>query len=105
MTATAPRPLEPKSSFHAPETTPGYQRTPQSAFVGEVRERLAAAARAAAPVVHGTVADAVGLGIRVRGIAPGVGQLVTVRTAAGPLPAQVVAVHPDGATCMPLGAT
>ena len=80
-----------------------------STFIGEVRERLKEAARAAAPVVHGTVADAVGLGVRVRGIAPGVGQLVTVRTAAGPLPAQVVAVHTSGgqpgATCMPLGAT
>jgi len=80
-----------------------------SAFVGEVRQRLDAAVRAAAPVVHGTVADAVGLGVRVRGIRAGVGQLVTVRTAAGPLPAQVVAVHSDdrgeSATCMPLGAT
>ncbi len=101
-TPTPSRPLFPSGGPGGRETTTREQR---SAFVGEVRERLAAAARAAAPVVHGTVADAVGLGIRVRGINPGVGQLVTVRTAAGPLPAQVVAVHPDGATCMPLGAT
>jgi flagellum-specific ATP synthase len=110
MTATTPtRPLVSKSAFGAPETTPGHQRTAGSAFVAQVRARLDAAARAAAPVVHGTVADAVGLGIKVRGITPGVGELVTVHTAAGPLPAQVVAVHTDdrgvGATCMPLGAT
>ncbi len=71
--------------------------------------RLAEAATAASPVVRGTVTDVVGLAVRVRGVRPGVGDLVTVRTAAGALPAQVVAVHRDGsgagATCMPLGAT
>ena len=102
----SPQPLFPNRGRTPSITTVREQR---SALVGEVRERLDAAVRAAAPVVHGTVTDAVGLGVRVRGIRAGVGQLVTVRTAAGPLPAQVVAVHSDdrgeSATCMPLGAT
>ena len=80
-----------------------------STLVDELRHRLAVAAAAAAPQVSGSVAGVVGLGVRVRGIRPGVGDLVTVHTAAGSLPAQVVAVHSDaegdGATCMPLGAT
>jgi flagellum-specific ATP synthase len=84
-------------------TTP----TPTRGLIGEVRERLVTAAAAAAPQVHGTVADVVGLAVRVRGIRPGVGDLVTVLASGGPLPAQVVAVHSDerggGATCMPLG--
>ena len=107
MTTPSSAPLvSPHRDHSGPE---GTVRGHKSAFVGEVRERLEAAVRAAAPVVHGTVADAVGLGVRVRGIRPAVGQLVTIRTAAGPLPAQVVAVHSDdrgeGATCMPLGPT
>jgi flagellum-specific ATP synthase len=55
--------------------------------------------------VHGTVCEVVGLGVRVQGIAAGVGDLVTVLGRGGPLPAQVVAVRRDGATCMPLGTT
>src|SRR4051794_15864531 len=107
MTAPSPsRPLSPNRADSGAESPTSRQR---SALVGEVRERLHAAVRAAAPVVHGTVADVVGLGVRVRGIRAGVGQLVTIRTAAGPLPAQVVSVHSDdrgqSATCMPLGAT
>ncbi len=76
-----------------------------TALALHVRARTAAAAAAAAPVVEGVVADVVGLGIRVQGVRCGVGAMLTVATAAGPLPAQVVAVHRDGATCMPLGAT
>jgi flagellum-specific ATP synthase len=77
-------------------------------LVGEVRARLAAAADAARPRPHGTVSGVLGLAVRVRGIRPGIGDLVTLLTAGGSLPAQVVAVHRDdagdGATCMPLGA-
>src|SRR5690349_7860399 len=106
MTSAPSQPLSSSRGDSGAESPTSRRR---SALVGEVRERLDAAVRAAAPVVHGTVADAVGLGVRVRGIRAGVGQLVTVRTAAGPLPAQVVAVHSDdrgeSATCMPLGAT
>jgi flagellum-specific ATP synthase len=67
--------------------------------------RLAAAASAAAPQVKGTVADVVGLGIRVEGVRAGIGDLVEVEASAGVLPAQVVAVHRSGLTCMPLGTT
>jgi flagellum-specific ATP synthase len=75
------------------------------ALSAELRTRTSAAAHAAAPVVEGVVAGVVGLGIRVEGVRCGVGALLTVVTAAGPVPAQVVAVNRDGATCMPLGAT
>jgi hypothetical protein len=55
------------------------------------------------------VSEVVGLGIRVRGLTAAVGELVTVHRCgrAGRLrrlPAQVVAVHADGATCLPLAA-
>jgi flagellum-specific ATP synthase len=76
-----------------------------AAVTAQLRDRLADASRAAAPVVAGQVADVVGLGIRVRGVRAAVGDLVTVASAAGAVPAQVVAVHAQGATCMPLGAT
>jgi flagellum-specific ATP synthase len=70
----------------------------------ELRHRVAAAAGAAAPVACGTVSEVVGLGVGVKGVQCAVGEMVTVLTARGPLPAQVVAVHPNGTTCMPLGA-
>ena len=70
-------------------------------------ERLARAAAAGRPVPRGHVTGVVGLGIRVRGVRVAVGDLVTVLGTgrAHGVPAQVVAVHADGATCMPLGAT
>ena len=71
----------------------------------ELRDRLAAGARAGRPTPRGHVADVVGLGIRVRGVRAAVGDLVTVLSTAGPVPAQVVAVHSAGVTCMPLGST
>jgi len=72
-----------------------------------LRERLGHAAEAARPAVRGHVTDVVGLGIRVSGVRVGVGDLMTVLGAGGaaPVPAQVVAVHSWGATCMPLGST
>ena len=72
-----------------------------------LRDRLARAAAAGRPVVRGQVTDVMGLGIRVRGIRSAVGDLVTVLGAGGaaPVPAQIVAVHSSGATCMPLGST
>jgi flagellum-specific ATP synthase len=76
-----------------------------SGLAGLLRTRLAAAAGAAAPVIRGHVTDVVGLGVRVCGVRAAVGDLVTVLAAAGPLPAQVVAVHAAGATCLPLGTT
>ena len=76
-----------------------------SALAEELRARLVTAGSVAAPKVEGRVAEVVGLGIGVHGIRAAVGELVMVGTSAGQLPAQVVALHPDGATCMPLGAT
>ena len=55
------RPLFPNSGHTAPTTAIREQR---SRLVGEVRERLEAAVRAAAPVVHGTV-------VRVENVASG----------------------------------
>jgi len=70
-----------------------------------LRERLEEAALVVGPVVEGTVANVLGLGIQVSGVRVSVGELLTVRTATGPLPAQVVSVQADGAACMPLGST
>jgi flagellum-specific ATP synthase len=77
----------------------------RSALATELQLRLSAAANAARPRVEGRVGEVVGLGIGVRGLHTGVGALVTVTTAAGALPAQVIAVSRDGVTCMPLGTT
>jgi flagellum-specific ATP synthase len=76
-----------------------------AALAEQVRRRLRDATDAARPQLEGTVATVVGLGIEVTGLQAAVGALVAVSTAAGPLPAQVVAVHRDGVTCMPLGST
>ncbi|HEY6795717.1 MAG TPA: FliI/YscN family ATPase [Kineosporiaceae bacterium] len=72
-----------------------------------LRERLAHAAEATRPVVRGHVSEVLGLGIRVRGIRSAVGDLVTILAAGPPqpVPAQVVAVHTGGATCLALGST
>lgn len=70
-----------------------------------VRRRLTAAASAARPQIEGSVTTVVGLGIDVSGLQAAVGGLVEVRTANGPLPAQVVAVHRERLTCLPLGST
>ena len=72
-------------------------------LVDALRRRLNGAARAARPRPQGVVSEVVGLGIRVRGLTAAVGELVTVhrsgeRVGPGRLPAQVVAVHADGAT-------
>jgi flagellum-specific ATP synthase len=76
-----------------------------AAVAAQARQRLREAADAARPQVEGSVATVIGLGIKVAGLRTVVGGLVTVHTAGGPLPAQVVAVHQDGATCLPLGST
>ncbi|GAA1540802.1 FliI/YscN family ATPase [Nocardioides humi] len=65
-----------------------------------------AAAAAAAPLHLGTVSELVGLHLEVRGL-PGaaLGDLLEVRTATGPLLAEVAALRPGSAVCLPLGAT
>lgn len=74
-------------------------------IAAELRGRLTRAQAAARPLVQGRVSAVIGLGVEVRGLHAGVGAQVEVTTAAGPLPAQVVAIHADGLTCMPLGPT
>jgi len=84
---------------------PGTIQSALASIAETAADRLERAVTAARPSIHGVVADVVGLGIRVEGVRAGVGELVHVLTDAGSLPAQVVAVHRSGVTCMPLGAT
>jgi len=70
-----------------------------------LRDRMDAAVIAAGLRPDGRVTEVMGLGIGVRGLNAAVGELVTVQASAGPLPAQVIAVHRSGVTCMPLGTT
>jgi flagellum-specific ATP synthase len=77
----------------------------RSALAGELQQRLVAAAAVAGPVIEGRVGDVVGLGIGVRGLNAAVGEMVTIETGQGELPAQVIAVTRSGVTCMPLGTT
>ncbi|MBM7516410.1 FliI/YscN family ATPase [Nocardioides nitrophenolicus] len=61
---------------------------------------------AAAPLRLGTVAELVGLHLEVRGLSdPAVGDLLEVRTSTGPLLAEVAALRPGSAICLPLGTT
>ncbi len=76
-----------------------------SPLAQQLRDRLGSAAQAAAPQPEGRVNEVVGLGIGVQGLSAAVNELLTIETAAGELPAQVIAVHRDGVTAMPLGAT
>jgi flagellum-specific ATP synthase len=71
----------------------------------ELGRRLADAAAAAGPRLEGRVSAVIGLGIGVRGLNAAIGELVVIESAAGSLPAQVIAVQPTGITCMPLGTT
>jgi flagellum-specific ATP synthase len=75
------------------------------ALAAALRTRLAGAVAVVSPRVEGRVSEVVGLGVGVRGLRAAVGELVTVHTGAQTLPAQVISVHADGVTCMPLGAT
>ncbi|GAA3531208.1 FliI/YscN family ATPase [Nocardioides daeguensis] len=69
----------------------------------DVRE---AAVAAAAPLHLGTVAELVGLHLEVRGLPDAaVGDLLEVRTATGPLLAEVAALRTGSAICLPLGTT
>ncbi|GAA4089024.1 FliI/YscN family ATPase [Nocardioides kongjuensis] len=68
-----------------------------------VRARLL---EAAAPLHLGTVAELVGLHLEVRGLPDvAVGDLLEVRTTTGPLLAEVAALRPGSAICLPLGTT
>ncbi|GAB3241672.1 FliI/YscN family ATPase [Kineosporia babensis] len=76
-----------------------------SSLAADLKQRLSAAAGAAAPRPEGRVGEVVGLGIGVRGLTAAVNELLTIETSVGQLPAQVIAVQRDGVTVMPLGAT
>jgi flagellum-specific ATP synthase len=77
----------------------------RSTLASELQQRLILAATAAGPQLEGRVGEVIGLGIGVRGMSAAVGELVSVETSRGRLPAQVVAVARSGVTCMPLGTT
>jgi flagellum-specific ATP synthase len=58
--------------------------------------------RAAAPAVSGRVVRAVGLSVDVSGLDLAVGEAVTLHGERAPVLAEVVALHEDVATCMPV---
>jgi flagellum-specific ATP synthase len=62
---------------------------------------------AARPRAHGSVTGVVGLTVTVQGIGAGIGELVSIATPTGSLPAEVVSVDSAGAdsrlSCMPIG--
>ena len=61
------------------------------------------AAEVAGPVVSGRVARVIGLNLEVEGLQAAIGDGITVHTANGKLPAEVVALRDGGLICMPLG--
>jgi len=68
--------------------------------LGSLAERARVEAR---PRRIGEVTSVVGLQLEVAGIEPAIGDAVTVTTDTGTLDAEVVALRPTGAVCMPLG--
>ncbi len=82
---------------------PGTGAVSAVLFPTALHERAVAAAE---PLRLGTVAELVGLLLEVRGLPEAaVGDLLEVRTATGPLLAEVAALHPGSAICLPLGTT
>lgn len=61
------------------------------------------AAAAGAPVVSGRISRVVGLNLEVEGLTAAIGDEMRVHTAAGPLPAEVVALTDKGLVCMAFG--
>lgn len=61
------------------------------------------AAAVAPPTVSGRVSRVVGLNLEVEGLGGAIGDSMLVTTAAGTLPAEVVAVADNGLVCMPYG--
>ena len=59
-------------------------------------------AKAAAPAVHGRVVRAIGLSVDVAGLDLAVGEAVTLHADRAPVLAEVVSLHDDVATCMPV---
>ena len=59
--------------------------------------------QAAAPSVQGRLRSAVGLSVQVDGIVAAIGDVLQVQTPRTSVPAEVVAVGPQGLSCLPLG--
>jgi flagellum-specific ATP synthase len=66
-------------------------------------DRLAAALRAAAPLVAGRVRGVVGLHVDVAGIDASIGDEVLIDAPDGTMPAEVVAIRDDAVVCLPHG--
>lgn len=66
-------------------------------------DRVAAAARAAAPLVAGRVRGVVGLHVDVAGIDASIGDEVLIDAPDGTMPAEVVAIRDDAVVCLPHG--
>jgi len=64
---------------------------------------LPEAVRAAAPRRRGRVRSVTGIQIEVEGIEAAIGDALTLRTCAGDLSAEVVALRPDACACMAFG--
>jgi flagellum-specific ATP synthase len=64
-----------------------------------------AAVAATLPVTYGTVVELSGLHLVVTGFRAAAGDLVEIRTGAGPLLAEVAGLNVDGMVCLPLGVT
>ncbi|TWG98621.1 flagellum-specific ATP synthase [Nocardioides sp. J9] len=79
-----------------------HPRREVTSLGADVRERVLRAAR---PLAVGTVTELVGLHLEVRGLPAAAGDLVEVRTASGPLLAEVAALRDGAAVCLPLGTT
>ncbi len=71
------------------------------ARIARLRHTIDDAVGAAAPVVSGQVAEVRGLSVAVRGVPARVGDIVLI---GGRTPAEVVALHGEVATCLPMGA-
>ncbi len=67
----------------------------------QVSSRLHRAERAAAPVVEGRVVSVVGLAVEVSGLDAAVGDVMTIESAEGPRPAEVVAASGGLLRCLP----
>lgn len=68
-------------------------------------DHLTSARTAVTPVRLGRVTGLLGLRVTVSGISAALGDLLTVRGIAGPVPVEVVASEANGLTCLPLAET
>jgi len=68
-------------------------------------DRIAAARQAAVPVRLGRVVGLLGLRVTIAGVPAALGDLLTVHSASGPIPVEVVASEHGTLTCLPLAET